>query len=282
MFGSTQVFLFEVVWEGSRSGLQEYTQGCQPWLCRVPVALGHSQLSAKGKVFPEVTLCASLEYLVELAQKSSFSPFMKPSIRSLCFVLTSIFLGGKKKSAFFHSKTSGWLFLGLNTQKPVLRFSRLSTPEVEGPSLPFCLGQTLSQEVLAPPCAFILKFFSSVPHEMLLCLGNPALGEDQAFEKLEPCKIVQFSSEKQKAQSLHMKQALFIKSKKRNTLLSKPNFPLRSRFSRNMPSKPSFQGQQHLLILYLYLFMLINKWRKGKRSKSGQTACGPARQGCVQ
>lgn len=49
-----------------------------------------------------------------------------------------------------------------------------------------------------------------------------------------------------------------------------------------MPSKPSFQGQQHLLILYLYLFMLINKWRKGKRSKSGQTACGPARQGCVQ
>lgn len=79
-----------------------------------------------------------------------------------------------------------------------------------------------------------------------------------------------------------MKQALFIKSKKRNTLLSKPNFPVRSRFSRNMPSKPSFQGQQHLLMLNLYLFMLTSKWREGKRSRSEQAACGPARQGWVQ
>lgn len=79
-----------------------------------------------------------------------------------------------------------------------------------------------------------------------------------------------------------MKRALFIKSKKRNTLLSKPNFPVRSRFSRNMPSKPSFQGQRHLLILYLYLFMLTNKWRKGKRSLTRQAVVHPARQGCMQ
>lgn len=49
-----------------------------------------------------------------------------------------------------------------------------------------------------------------------------------------------------------------------------------------MPSKPSFQGQRHLLMLYLYLFMLTNKWRKGKRSGPDQTAYGPVRQGCVQ
>lgn len=78
-----------------------------------------------------------------------------------------------------------------------------------------------------------------------------------------------------------MKQALFIKSKERNTLLSKPNFPVRSRFSRNMPSKAGFQGQRQLLILYLYLFMLTNKWRKGKEEPD-QTACGPLRLGYMQ
>lgn len=107
-------------------------------------ALGHSQLSAKGRVFPQAKShqLGSL-FLLSIwwnwLRKVPFSPSWNHKFKASA-LHSAIFSFGKK-SAFFHSKTSGWLSVGLNTQKTVLSCSRLSTPEVGGgPSLPFCLG----------------------------------------------------------------------------------------------------------------------------------------------
>lgn len=65
---------------------------------------------------------------------------MKPSIRSLCFVLTSIFLGGKKKISIFPLKNIRMAVFGFKHPKTCLEVQQTQHPRSGGSLLALLPG----------------------------------------------------------------------------------------------------------------------------------------------
>lgn len=119
------------------------------------------------------SLCLSIwwNWLRKVPFSPSWSHKFKPS------ALYSPVFSPSGKSRRFSTQKHQYGCLWVETPKKLPWAAADSAPQkwMLAPPCPFAWVRLLSQEVLASPCAFILGFFSSMSHEMPLCIWTQPL-----------------------------------------------------------------------------------------------------------